>query len=139
MPEETYESLLRRKRFPLWEAWIDALMRTKFPYTLPVKELPGYEDTEDFKHILFDFERFGLGKVDYWQGVSLSPAAVSFVMANVLHCGSGRFRQVCKHVLDQLASQGVDTSISGLFEKALDERGIRRLSMLFDKPYEDFF
>ena len=138
MPDETYENSLR-KFFPLWEAWIDALMRTKFPYTLPVKELPGYEDTGFCEVALYKFECLGLGKVDYWQGVSLSPAAVGFVMANVLHCRSGKFRQVCKHVLDQLASQGIDTSISGLFEKALDERGIRGFGMLFDEPYKNFF
>lgn len=99
--------------FPLWEAWTDKLMRTNAPHFIPIDELPGYDGgSENFKQALWEFEEDGFVTVDYFSGVKLTPHAVAFFMANILHEPTGDFRQVCNHLLDRLCREGIDTNVS---------------------------
>ena len=126
--------------FPLWAAWADKLMRTNAPHFIPIDELPGYDGgSENFKQALWEFEEDGFVTVDYFSGVKLTPHAVAFFMANILHEPTGDFRQVCNHLLDRLCREGIDTSVSGLFEKASKSRGFTGFSKLLGKSKQDCF
>lgn len=79
--------------FPLWGAWADKLLREKAPHAVKIEDLPGYDGgSETFKQALWEFEENGFAKVDYFSGVTLTPQAVSFFMANILREPTGNFR-----------------------------------------------
>ena len=126
--------------FHLWEAWGTVLLTAPYPHSIPIEKLPGYDgDRKLFEQALWEFEENGFIKVDYFEGVQLTPQAVSFFMANILHERSGNFRQVCKHLLDRLRSQGIDASISGFFEKASDSGRFTGFSKLLNKDEQECF
>ena len=126
--------------FPLWGAWADKLLREKAPHAVKIEDLPGYDGgSETFKQALWEFEENGFAKVDYFSGVTLTPQAVSFFMANILREPTGNFRQVCHHLLDCLSRDGVDTSVAGLLEKAAQSRRFTGFPKLLGKSENNCF
>ena len=99
-----------------------------YPHIIPIQQMYGYGDKDTFDDALFELELVGLVKVDYFSGVQLTPKAVTTLMANILHQPFGNFRQVCNHILDGLGRECVDSSVSSLFDKLLNPRGVIRFS-----------
>ena len=110
------------------QRWFVDLLMAPYPHIIPIQQMYGYGDKDTFDDALFELELVGLVKVDYFSGVQLTPKAVTTLMANILHQHFGNFRQVCNHILDGLGRECVDSSVSSLFDKLLNPRGVIRFS-----------
>lgn len=123
----------------LWLEWVLDIAMQPYPHWLPIEKLRGYEDTKEFKDKLWELELMGWVKVDYWQGVSLTPQALTFLMVNILRCKVGKFRQVCQHILNGIGREGCRDLLSNVFEHARKTRPSGLPLNITGEKDEDFF
>ena len=107
---------------PLCAKWIDALLATRPPHCIFLKNLPGWEDENSELALLYFCEK-GFLTVDTKGCVHLTKAALYFFAVHLFHLGEGAtYSNICRYALNQMRSQGIDTSVLGILKKTLQSR-----------------
>ena len=124
--------------FELWERWVDKLLHEPAQRAMYIEDLPGYGE-EGFLSALYGFMVMGFATVDLFKGVQLTPEAVCLFMEHLLRKPFCNFREQSKHILDGLRTQGVDSSVSGFFQKRSEGGRFVGLSESFSKYKDNLF
>lgn len=122
----------------LWERWVDRLLQEPAQRVMFIEDLPGYGE-EGFMSALYSFMVMGFASVDLFKGVQLTPEAVCIFMEHLLEKPFCNFREQSKHILDGLRAQGVDTSITGFFQKRSESGRLVGLPESFSKYKDNLF